>query len=76
MEGGVVGELEIYGSDAEFVDDPITIRVVHAADGRLDEMVVTTDSGEGEDAAFTDFTPLAPHAPRRHDPALGHGQRG
>ncbi len=72
-EGGIQGEIEIesYGMDAGFLDDPITIRLAHADDGRLDEMVVTTEGGEGEDRTVDTTTirysawghPVQLHAP-------------
>jgi hypothetical protein len=35
--------------EADFLDDPVTIRLVHAEDGRLDELVVTAESDDGEE---------------------------
>jgi hypothetical protein len=35
--------------DTSFLDDPVTIRLVHADDGRLDEMVITTESHDGDE---------------------------
>lgn len=35
--------------DISFLDEPVMIRLVHAPDGRLDEMVITIEDGTGED---------------------------
>lgn len=34
---------------ADFLDDPVTIRLLHADHGRLDEMEITTESDDGEE---------------------------
>ncbi|MGI8684111.1 MAG: hypothetical protein ACR2MO_03250 [Acidimicrobiales bacterium] len=33
----------------DFLDGPVTIRLRHAPDGRLDELTITAESGKGED---------------------------
>lgn len=35
--------------DTAFLDDPVVIRLVHADDGQLDEMVITAESHDGEE---------------------------
>jgi hypothetical protein len=48
--------------DTGFLDDPVVFRLLHASDGRLDELTVTIESGEGDDRSverdaltFTDW---------------------
>lgn len=40
----------------EFLDDPVIVRLTHAGDGRLDEMAIRTESGEGEERTSEEST--------------------
>lgn len=44
------------GSFADFLDTAVTIRLVHAADGRLDELTVITERGTGQDRSVDHST--------------------
>ena len=43
------GEFSADDFDISFLDEPVVIRLVHAPDGRLDQMVITLEDGTGED---------------------------
>ena len=46
------GDEDFSDFETDFLDGVVTIRLTHASDGRLDELVISADTGQGEDRSL------------------------